>query len=100
MSDVDLGVVDVISRLRAHGLLEIVEATARDHHTTTFAICGRGRQRTVSAARQSAWTRIRALGLSLPEIGALFGRDHTTVLHGLRKARLSATAKLAGKRVA
>lgn len=43
-------------------------------------------------ARPLAWTRfavmdaLRAKGLSLPCIGRLVRRDHTTVLNGLRQA--------------
>ncbi|UOF80839.1 dnaA [Caudoviricetes sp.] len=28
---------------------------------------------------------LREAGFSLPQIGAFFGRDHTTILHGLRR---------------
>jgi len=50
----------------------------------------RGRQRTrpVARARQAAyWMLAHHTSLSLPAIGArLGGRDHTSVLHGLRRA--------------
>ena len=46
---------------------------------------GANRKRQYSWPRQVAMTRIRReTGLSLPEIGRLFRRDHTTVLHAIR----------------
>lgn len=48
------------------------------------------RTRDVVAARDDAialiWTHCRAM--SLPTVGRMFGRDHTTVLHSLRKRGL------------
>ena len=39
----------------------------------------------IAHARQDAMRRIReALGYSYPRIGRFFGRDHTTVVHGVR----------------
>jgi chromosomal replication initiator protein len=59
--------------------------------TATFGVTekellGPGRTRNVLLSRQVAMYLIRELaGLSLPRIGAAFGRDHTTVLHACRK---------------
>jgi hypothetical protein len=42
--------------------------------------------------RQEIWYRIRVdLGMSYPEIGKRFNKDHTTILHGVRRhaARLN-----------
>lgn len=38
----------------------------------------------LSRARQWVMAELRAAGWSLPRIGRFLGRDHTTVLHGLR----------------
>lgn len=35
--------------------------------------------------RRQIWALLRDEGMSLPQIGRLFNRDHTTVLHGLRE---------------
>ena len=52
----------------------------------------RGSQRTknIADARQIAMYLIRKLtNLSLPDIGVEFGKDHTTVLHSIRKVEMS-----------
>lgn len=91
---------DIIARLRDRSLLELVERIAAEHHVTVEDVCSRWRAKSVSAARHKVWSRLRVMGLSLPEIGALFGRDHTTVLVGVRRAHERATASVAGKRTA
>ena len=71
---------------------------ARAHGVSVREILGRRRTRKVSFARFEAMARIRALNFngrtpSLPQIGAWLGRDHTSVLNGLRRhAELSAEA--------
>lgn len=49
------------------------------------AIFGMGRHRSVAEARQIAIWLLRRRGYSLPQIGAAMARDHTTVLHAIRK---------------
>jgi chromosomal replication initiator protein len=70
-------------RDRVQGIVERVAATfgvkPRD-------VLGPGRQRSVLVSRQVAMYLAReAAKLSLPAVGAAFGRDHTTVLHACRK---------------
>ncbi|MBV8797602.1 MAG: hypothetical protein JO136_21905 [Hyphomicrobiales bacterium] len=49
-------------------------------------ILGRNRRQPIAAARHEAVWRVRlATGWSLPRLGRFFKRDHTTVLHSLRK---------------
>lgn len=44
-------------------------------------------------ARQVAWFLLREhYSLSFPAIGAMFGKDHTTIMHGIRVAPQKATA--------
>jgi chromosomal replication initiator protein len=49
------------------------------------AILGRRRTPVVVMARQHAYAEVKARRshLSLPAIGKAFGRDHTTILHGI-----------------
>ena len=50
------------------------------------------RGKSVVAARQEAMALCRKHGYSLPEIGRFFNRDHTTVLHAVRKMNHKALA--------
>lgn len=64
----------------------IIAQVAEQHGLTAAELLGATRVRSIAYARQEAMWRIsRELGRSLPEIGRMMGgRDHTTVLHGIR----------------
>lgn len=64
----------------------VMRAAARHHDVPVDAVLGPARRRTVAAARSLAMYLARRLtGHSLQAIGdACGGRDHTTVLHGVR----------------
>lgn len=63
----------------------IVAQVASEHGLTTADLYGPRRTRDVAWPRQEAIWRVHQLGKhSLPAIGALFNRDHTTVLHSIR----------------
>ena len=72
-------------RLMARGVLADVAQVCTDTGVSLSAILGRGRTKSVAAARHEAMRAMRRRGLSYPEIGWLFGRDHTTVLMACRK---------------
>lgn len=75
----------VITALGERGLLSMLDDVCRRHHVTREEVAGRTRTRSVSFARQDLWSRLRKqLGFSYAEIGRLFARNHTTVLHGVR----------------
>ena len=40
----------------------------------------------IVTARQVAMALMVQAGLSTPKVGAFFGRDHSTVIHGVRRA--------------
>lgn len=68
--------------------MDIVRQTCETHDVTRDAIFSKNRSKKVVMARAIIYDRIRKeLGWSYPKIGKLFGRDHTTVLHGIRLAR-------------
>lgn len=47
---------------------------------------GAGARREVAHRRHLLWWElIQDFGMSYPQVGRMFGRDHTTVLHGYRK---------------
>jgi chromosomal replication initiator protein len=51
-------------------------------------LIGVERRREVSWVRQDAYRAIREqTSLSLPQIARIFGRDHSTVLHGIRASK-------------
>lgn len=64
----------------------VIATTAEFHDITTDELTGPTRTKTVAQARQMAMWLCRDLtDLSLPRIGAKFDRDHTTVMHAIRK---------------
>lgn len=65
---------------------EIIRGTARHHGVSAAVLTGHGRRRSVVAARCLAMYLARRLtGRSLEAIGSAFGgRDHTTVMRGIR----------------
>ena len=70
----------------------IVSKIARRYGLTLEDLKGSELRRDVSQPRQHAmWSIRRIFGWSLPQIGRYFGRDHTTILHGIRQheARIS-----------
>lgn len=63
--------------------LRIASEVSARHKLSIKELTGPGRQRYIVVARNEAFWRIREeTKLSFPQIGAKFGRDHTTVLHG------------------
>lgn len=65
----------------------ILAAVSATHGVTVDQIIGTGKTIPVAIARQDAMWRLKnETKMSLPQIGlALGGRDHTTILHGIRK---------------
>jgi chromosomal replication initiation ATPase DnaA len=63
---------------------QYVQEAAAEHGTYPQAILGRCRLRTVYRARQQVMRRLRADGFSYTQIGRWIGRDHTTVMYGVR----------------
>ena len=48
-------------------------------------IMGRSRKAEVVMARQVWWWFLRDLSFGYSEIGRMFGRDHSTVIHGVNR---------------
>ena len=57
---------------------------------TLDEIKSRNRTASFSHPRQEAMRQQRAQGYSLTQIGMFWGRDHTTILHGVRAAEARA----------
>lgn len=62
-----------------------VQLASEETGVSPAQIMGSGRTADVTAARQFAYAKARAFGLSYAEIGRAFGRHHTSVMHGVRK---------------
>lgn len=58
---------------------------ARKHGVTVEDLYSHDRTRAFAYARFEAWACLSAIGWSSAKIGRVFGRDHSTILHGLKK---------------
>jgi hypothetical protein len=70
--------------------LQIIRAVADEHKVSVDELVGHGRERWVVGPRHAAMVAVRTqTGLSLPQIGRLFGgRHHTTVMDAIRSVRV------------
>lgn len=65
----------------------VLRETATKYNTTTAAIIGYSHARAIMPARRESAARMYLeLGMTLMQIGKRMNRDHTTILHTLRKA--------------
>ncbi len=76
------------ANLARMGLLVFVDQVERETGVPAALILGRRRNKSVWEARRRLYLALRLYGLSLHEIGDLLGRDHTTIIHGLRPVGL------------
>lgn len=74
----------IVEALRVRGLLRLVDETVRPFFVTREDALGRSRTLSVARARKAVYVALREKGLSYTEIGRLVGRDHTTVVAGVR----------------
>jgi hypothetical protein len=81
------------AELRMRGFWPVVEAAAVTHHVSTHALCGKTRTKALFAARCEVMRAMHASGMSLTEIGAVFDRDHTSVLNAIRPGAKTAAAR-------
>lgn len=80
---VDVPIVPVIPVWRL-----IAEEVCIKHGVNMNDLISHRREANIVKARYEAfWRCYRETSMSLPQIGHRFDRDHTTVLHGLRKYR-------------
>lgn len=75
-------------------ITRVIETVAAEHSLSPVVVLSSVRTREAVAARQKGlYLAYRVSGKSLPEIGRRFGgRDHTTVLHAVRKLDAMAEA--------
>jgi chromosomal replication initiator protein len=72
--------------LRRRGLWSAVEEVAAQHFLLPEEILGRTKTATVCKARAILWSRLKEqTQFSYPEMGMLFGRDHSTVMMAVKE---------------
>ncbi len=77
---------EVIRSERSYTPEYIVEKTASFYDLSPEDILGKGKTKNIAAARQMATYLMRKLTtLTLEEIGGVLNRDHSTILHSIRK---------------
>ncbi len=64
----------------------IVESVAERHGVSVAGLLSRSRHREFTVARHDLMASLWGSGLAYAEIGRLLGVDHTTVMHGVRRA--------------
>jgi len=80
--------------LKPPGWGGIVKLVALKHGVSVEDMRGPSRVTKISHARQEAMALMHGhCGMSLPEVGRKFDRDHTTVLHAIRVLRKRKAAK-------
>jgi chromosomal replication initiation ATPase DnaA len=77
----------VRNRLVQRSLFTLAQDIADRCGFSVNTLLGRGRTASVMRGRRELYSALRDRGLSYPEIGWLLGRDHTTVLYGVRAWR-------------
>ena len=77
---------EVIRSERSYTPEYIIEKTATFYDLSPEDILGKGKTKNIAAARQMATYLMRKLTtLTLEEIGGVLNRDHSTILHSIRK---------------
>lgn len=64
---------------------QAISEVCEDYKITYEEIISPTRLRIISLPRQVAMYKLHQLGFSLVEIGIIFKKDHTTVIHAVRK---------------
>lgn len=80
--------LQIIDELRRRGHWVLVCTMARAYFTTPGGVIGSRRRKRDVEARHAVWASLYGTGrYSLPDLAAMFGRDHTTILAGVRRHR-------------
>ncbi len=72
----------------AASMREIAEEVARETGVTVDEMMGRSKLLRIVRARRTAWDRLHRTGrFTTPAIGRFFGRDHSTIVVGIKRHR-------------
>lgn len=77
--------VQIKGILRRESVRKVVEAISEKTGIPPERIVSVTRNKAVVAARHWAFYELQQAGFSLTQMGRMFQKDHTTVLHGIRK---------------
>lgn len=66
---------------------DVLVSVCSAYGVTLDALLGPSRSRWIGKARIAAAAELRAMGMSFPDIGAVLGRHHTTVMYMLGGCR-------------
>jgi len=84
----ELALTELMARPTKLSIEEIVQEVAGYYNLTPEILRGRRRNKKIALSRQIAMYLAREeTQASLPQIGEIFGRDHTTVLYGYEKIK-------------
>jgi chromosomal replication initiation ATPase DnaA len=87
-----IAIDQLIAELEERDLLLLAKQFAKAHSVTLEEMLGADRCRPAAAARHEFWTHLYDQGhWSYPRIGALFGRDHSSISYAVRKCRSGKT---------
>lgn len=97
-ASIDRSSETVVVRLKEEGLYDLVVEIARQHRVAVGRVLGKERTARVVAARHAVWYTLRQHGdvyYSYPELGRIFGVDHTSIMHAVRlfATRLGTTVR-------
>lgn len=82
MTDAEKAIDNILVRLKERGLILGIKTRCADLHATIGEIAGKSRSKTIVRARHAVWCWMHDdCGFSWPEIGALFGRSHDSIVH-------------------
>ena len=79
------------TRLMRTPVQHIVHSVAHHRNVSIKDLFGRKRQSNISNARFEIWWRLRQLDkerYSFPMIARMFGRNHSTIIYGVRRHEL------------
>jgi chromosomal replication initiator protein len=80
--------------------MRALRLAAHYHDLSVRDLLGDSKRKSICEARFAAWLGVReAMGLSYPELGAMFGRDHTTIMQGCKRAYAGAAEYVARRLV-
>lgn len=64
---------------------QITAKVAAEYKVLSSELRGPSAMRSFNAPRRAIWCELRERGYSFPQIGKFFGRDHSTIMHGVRQ---------------